>query len=90
MLNYTRNEWRRCKPTLETSGETAPMTGYFRERKEESEKVLSQLETNSDRKSTLETSEEDVKLHSKRADRMLNTLETGGKDLTLFSIKFQN
>jgi hypothetical protein len=25
MLNYTRNEWRRCKTTLETSGEDAKL-----------------------------------------------------------------
>ena len=55
MYNYTRNEWRRCETTLETSGEDVKIT----------------LETSGeDFKTTLEASAEDVKLHSKRVEKM--------------------
>jgi hypothetical protein len=52
---YTRNEWKRVKFTLETSGKDVKFT----------------LETSEkDVKFTLETSEKDVKIHSKRVGKM--------------------
>jgi hypothetical protein len=54
---YTRNEWRRCETTLETSGEDVKTT----------------LETSGeDVNTTLETSGEDVKLHSKRVEKIIS------------------
>ncbi len=46
MKNYTRNEWRTCKTTLEKGGE--------------------------DVKTRFETTEEDLKLHSKRVENLQN------------------
>ncbi len=63
--NYTRNEWRRCKTTLETSGEDVKLHS------KRVEKMLNYARNEWGRcKTTLETSGEDVKLHSKRVEKM--------------------
>jgi hypothetical protein len=77
MQNYTRNEWRRCKITLETSGEyRVPLVNFS---PSSLDLRPSQLATFSELKSshspllvkiTLETSGKDVKLHSKRVEKM--------------------
>ena len=81
-VNYTRNEWRRCKTTLETSGEDAKLhskrlgKGHNYTRNEWRRC-----------KTTLGTSGEDATLHSKRVgkghnytrnewERGITTLET--------------
>ncbi len=76
MQNYTRFEWRRCKNTLETSGEDQAIGRLFPlfcliipfniAYSNITTTYLTQGET------TLETGGEDVKLHSKRVGKMWN------------------
>ncbi len=74
-INYTRNEWRRCKTTLETSGEVWKLHSKRVEKiwKLHSKPVW-KFENHARNdwrrsKTTLETSGEDVNLHSKRVER---------------------
>jgi hypothetical protein len=64
--NHTRNEWRRCKTTLDTSGEDAKL---------HSKRVKKMKNYTRDEwrrcKTTLETSGEDEKLHSRRVEKMI-------------------
>jgi hypothetical protein len=63
--NYTRNGWRRCKTTLETSGEDAKLHS------KQVEKMQNYTRNEWRRcKTTLEAGGEDVKLHSKRVEKM--------------------
>ncbi len=63
MQNYTRDQWRRCKITLETSGDA----------KLHSKRVEKMQNYTRDEwrrcKITLETSGEDAKLHSRRVEK---------------------
>ncbi len=116
MWNHTRNEWRRCETTLETSGEdekphskrVEKIQFYTRNECKIPTDVLANSLLNRRRKQklsqtlkvsfTLETSEEDVKLHSKRVEKMWNStpnewrrcetpLQTSGEDVKLHSEK---
>jgi hypothetical protein len=66
LLKYTRNEWRKCETTLQTSGEdvwpSLLSSGVF--------VGPPPIKLNSS-KSTLETSGEDEKLHSKRVKKIM-------------------
>jgi hypothetical protein len=88
-INYTRKEWRRCEPTLETGGEDVNLHS------KRVEKMWTYTRNGWRRcEPTLETSGEDVNLHSKRVEKMWTytrngwrrcetTLETGGEDVKL-------
>ncbi len=83
--NYTRNEWRTLKSTLETSVFLAPLQRlFFKGKLLNDDEILSgkklpptgcvfmlvRGQQNGWEKTTLETSGEDVKLHSKRVGKM--------------------
>ncbi len=87
MWNYTRNEWRRCENTLETSGEDHFRSSWFCAMCCPCSLITSpppcwcfsllrpystSWTTESEHKITLETSGEDVELHSKRVEKMWN------------------
>ncbi len=92
MENYTRNEWRKWKITLGTSGEDKKIS---LETSGEDKKIS--LETSGeDKKISLGTSGEDAKFHSERVEKMENytrnewrrwkiTLGTSGEDSKLHS-----
>jgi hypothetical protein len=79
-VNYTRNEWRRCKTTLETSGEDAKLhskrlgKGHNYTRNEWRRC-----------KTTLGTSGEDATLTRNEWERGITALGTSGEDATLHS-----
>jgi hypothetical protein len=73
--NYTRNEWRRLKTTLETSGEDARLNLQENGLKDHAKNGATKhprtpTNTHQEAKPTLETSGGDVKLHSKRVEKM--------------------
>jgi hypothetical protein len=77
MQNYTRNWWRRCETTLQTTGEDS-FDRFFESAKNFINPYNKQSKLQLLSKTTLETGGKDREIHSKRVEKIMFTLETSG------------